>query len=1510
MDRFQSSKPFALAFAMALITVFALNGAALADTLWSDTAPASVTDLLNADNWDNGTPTTAGNPGFITGKTITVSNDFYPGANGQDIDITFNGATSTTFSKGFVPLKNLPNGNTATFTMRLQDTANVYVTNNFWGGNNNTGQSYDQSGKDYLIYQYYGGDSTFSCNEWWTAMTARTYIEISDNATVTARGGTNSGLGWDNAAPYTADGSRLEMSGKGALNVSSTNLNFWGEGTTVNMRGSSSISAKAISISRDAPQVNLYDNAKITASEAVNVANQATVSLNDNANITLSKTLKLDNKSSLTLNNNASLTVTSDCALDRNGRMDVNGNANVAFKAALKIGDINAGDAGGAVFNLSGGTVTVTGTTYFSYHSDATVNISGGKFIANGNQLYATDQKGKTVDINMTNDGYLQAKDLRLSQHGNTNLTMSDTSQIKVENLNMAFNYASGDNVVNVVTMGGSSNITATSNMYFFGNNVGGAAYGSLTLNDNASVAIANEVQVGKGAATSLIDGKSYAAEITLNGNSKFTTTTFTTNSGATSATTVNGLATFKADTININGDSEFNVNGGTVNALSLTNTEMSVTSVSGTGALNAETINIEGDSTFNISGGAVNVTSLNNAGTVNLENGGIYLAPYGLITSTNGTFNATGGTINLSESPKATYSNGDQMLAGLFRSQDEAEAAKVLTVAPSNWETAVVTINNQPAVVAGYNSTPTADDIKYWDPSIAGWAGNVNNNTGYVFDGENGSIAPYSKETIVIGGTNTFGSELPADNTLVIYDGSSTITPENMHGNIFVNGGTVTLSATNSDVAQVYHGYVEINGGSVTRDNSTSKWWIKTDNGEIVVNEGTLNIQNGTGDRGLAMLHNSAFTNNGGNVTIGGKLLISDSSGNATTYYTSTFTNNSGTTILSKEVDVPNGAYAHGYLNVNGGSVVASDVIYVAQGAHTKGYLNITGNGSLQTKDLHIGYKGNAELVISNNASLKVDGSTFHLAYNLANGDNVAANVTMSGNSRLDAAQFRVFQGNNDKDHKGAGYASFTMTDNAYVYVSGNMWGGSNDDNSAHVVGLLGDNTYNLEMTFSDNSYFSSNEFWVAMTAKSHVVIEDNATVYARGGYSGIGWAANAAGSLVEIKGGTFKVDSTWFAIGCRNETTTTGVCNVVQTGGEATYKMLLLGNNASAYDLSGDDSIMTANSVKSLAGSSLKIKGGTANLGTVTNGGTLDVSGGTANAGTITNTGTVAVSGGTLNFDGISIANNGIINISGGMVIPGAGGITAAGAHTVNLSGGVFTTNDVNWAATDITATLADNSEIEFAPQAGQSIQWTGALVNNAQNASVVKNGLGSLKIDSPEANPSKAKSFLINMGELDFNGYLTSDIEVNSGATFSPGNSIGKTFETGDFYLNDGGTLLMEIGGSSVDENDQLIINGNLYLEGGIINLALAENSGLGPNDPIAIKLTSTNSENIIDDVLNAISSYYFTGLSYSLSADGSYYQITGVLDANAVPEPSTWALLVLGVVALFLRKRVRN
>ncbi|MBR5709250.1 MAG: PEP-CTERM sorting domain-containing protein [Thermoguttaceae bacterium] len=1542
-----------------ILTAIFVNAASIAqaDTYWSDTAPASVTDLMTADYWTDGAPTSADNPGFITGKSITVTNDFKPGANGQNIDLTFGKNSSVTLNKTFVPVANIASNQNGTVTFRLTDNANVYVKGNFWGGTNDESRTYNNLGEgEYNLYQYYGGNSTFSSGEWWAGMTAKTYILISDNAVVTARSG-NSGLGWGSKSPYASYGSVLELTGHGSLNSNGSNMNIWGTDTTVNMYDNSTFSANTLNVSKLTPQFNLYnkstltttgaatvdnsgsitangdskitfggaatvnsngsltandksaltfngtatvnnngaltanENSTITFKGATTVNNQGSITANGNSVLSLTNTFKLDNTASITLNGAANMTVTNEFALDRNGAMYVNGNAEISFtnpdsKRTWKIGDVNAGADGGAIYTQTGGTVTTARTSYFSYHSDATVTISGGKFISTASQLYAADLKGVTGDITISGDGYLQAKDLRLSQHGNTNLTMSGTSQISVENLNIAFNHTANDNVVSVVTMGGSSSITASQSMYFFGSNAAGAAYGSLTLNDNASIAIANDVQVGKGSTISLITGKSYAAEITLNGNSVFTTKTFTATSGAKSATSVNGSATFNADTINIQGESLFNVNGGEVNALTLTNTGTSVTSVSGTGTLNAETINIESGTTLNVKGGAVNILKLNNTGAVSLTGGEINLTPYGLITSTGGTFTATGGTINVKGSNKVSYTMGDQLLVGLF--VDEATASDVagITKGPEGWQTSYFTLGSSQAVIASYG-TEAPTGVKTWIPGASGsmtdstkWSGAVNNPTGYVLSGTN-TISGITGKTFVMGGTNTFNGDMPANTALTFNGGTSSVKGTNFYGSMIVNDGTVDFTGGDR-VFQDNASYLEVNGGEVK---ITDKWFKSYQ--DIVVNDGKVNF---TGN-GLAMKLNCTMTNNGGEVAIK-RIIVGDDniSGTDPAAYTAKYINNAGKTTISGSTDIAEKASTIGYFEVNGGSVT-TDVVYVAKAAETKGYLNITGDGSLQTgKQIFLGYKGNADLVMSDNASLKITNNYFYLAYNLASGDNVVANVTMSGNSRIETRDFVVFAGNKDKSHSGAAYASLTMTGNSYFYASNNTWCGHNND--VNTAALIQDKEYNLEMTFTGNSYFSTNEFWMAMSAKTHTVIDKNATVIARGGNSGIGWGTHAAGSLLEIKGGTFQVDSNWFAIGCMNETGTpnTGVCNVLQTGGQAIYKkQLLLGQNASAYKISGADAVITAGNITTLAGSTFKMEGGTVTVTTIKDAGTLDVSGGTLNAG------------------GITINANGAIQISGGTIIPGASGITAEGAHTVNLSGGVLTTNGASWTATDITATVADNSTVTFEPENGQTIKWSGALVNSAQNAKIVKDGNGVLKIDSSDNNnPTKLGSFVVNAGELDFKGYFIGNIEVNDSAVFSPGNSIGTTYETGNFNLNPGATLLMEVEGPTIADSDQLYVTGSLNLgEGSSIVLDFV--NGISPNMEFAVLIDATNSN---ESWVNYVDSYYFTDLSYAPNADGKWV-LSGKIDPNAVPEPSTWALLAIGAAGLlYVRKRTRK
>ncbi len=257
----------------------------------------------------------------------------------------------------------------------------------------------------------------------------------------------------------------------------------------------------------------------------------------------------------------------------------------------------------------------------------------------------------------------------------------------------------------------------------------------------------------------------------------------------------------------------------------------------------------------------------------------------------------------------------------------------------------------------------------------------------------------------------------------------------------------------------------------------------------------------------------------------------------------------------------------------------------------------------------------------------------------------------------------------------------------------------------------------------------------------------------------------------------------------------------------------------------------------------------------------------------------------------------------------------LTAANEYTAGttISEGVLKFTDAAVVANG-PITVEANGTLEYNLSSGQTKKLT---ITNASKifstGKVVKTGDGTLQIYTAAAGQVDASSFVVSSGRLDMKEYFKGSLDVEANATMSPGNSVGKLTVDGTYNLDSGAALLLEVGKDDLGNIviDQLFVNGNAtFAPGSIIDIVLDPSSSLvGGDEFSSVIITANNAESIFDDVQAAIRSYYFTDLTVTRS--GNEISLSGRLDPNAVPEPSTWALLVLGVIALaYMRKRVRS
>ena len=188
-------------------------------------------------------------------------------------------------------------------------------------------------------------------------------------------------------------------------------------------------------------------------------------------------------------------------------------------------------------------------------------------------------------------------------------------------------------------------------------------------------------------------------------------------------------------------------------------------------------------------------------------------------------------------------------------------------------------------------------------------------------------------------------------------------------------------------------------------------------------------------------------------------------------------------------------------------------------------------------------------------------------------------------------------------------------------------------------------------------------------------------------------------------------------------------------------------------------------------------------------------------------------------------------------------------------------------------------------------------------------------SLKILCEEAGAEgiHAESVFLCSGRLDYKGVMSASIEIGEEATFSPGNSVGTA----------------KVNGKNTSTDGVVTLSGNLLLEQDAMGMDLLVADSIvlqGSNAKITLDLTTPVLEDTTYDIITARNGLPWSSeaefeedviinnhgiaynVSYAIDDATNTVKVTIAFDPNAVPEPSTWALLVLGAAGmLYWRKK---
>lgn len=442
----------------------------------------------------------------------------------------------------------------------------------------------------------------------------------------------------------------------------------------------------------------------------------------------------------------------------------------------------------------------------------------------------------------------------------------------------------------------------------------------------------------------------------------------------------------------------------------------------------------------------------------------------------------------------------------------------------------------------------------------------------------------------------------------------------------------------------------------------------------------------------------------------------------------------------------------------------------------------------------------------------------------------------------------------------------------------------------------------------------------------------------------------ARADGGSVTQNNGAWSTDTNWSYRAVPDSQTDVIINHSITDSADRTVNANMTINNDGAYTSSGT---LTLGDGENLTGT-LTLNGGTVSveglvLSSNSGAGIVNLSAGTLNIGTagvsagdgvvpVINLGSGTINASeshvwganlniTLNDESTTTFNsdanktitiNSPISGSGSLIKTGAGTLTLSGDNTftggTTVSEGTLTLAGAGTTGAGTVAIAADGT-LNFYVTAEEDPKQVNVSNANAISGTgkIVKSGNGILRINNENADGSvKANSFTVNSGRLDYKGFFEGNVEIIDGAIFSPGNSVGTANVTGDFAVTDGAALF-EFGSFDSGLYDVLNILGDdsAFTAGASLIQLYFEN---GDAQAWADSLDDTGYRLVADDGFSTgdYSSWlnnYADLFGLTGRTDGLYLVAAASPEpGSGVPEPSTWALLTLGVAGLmYWRKR---